>query len=98
MGGQPLYIGQMICFCAERFHWRRIWQNPGELLIPGLSDMATRAPLYRRAAPPPPPFLAPPPNPRLFSSSTARKSIRLGYAGTGAHGVTPCAFIQATAK
>ena len=24
----------MICFCAERFHWRRIWQNPGELLTP----------------------------------------------------------------
>src|ERR1700686_1482450 len=38
----------MICFCAERFHWRRIWQNPGELLIPGLADMATRALLYRR--------------------------------------------------
>src|SRR4030088_2210208 len=38
----------MICFCAERFHWRRIWQNPGELLLPGLSDMATRALLYRR--------------------------------------------------
>jgi predicted metal-dependent hydrolase len=38
----------MICFCAERFHWRRIWQNPGELLIPGIADMATRALLYRR--------------------------------------------------
>src|SRR5258708_22315713 len=38
----------MICFCAERFHWRRIWQNPGELLLPGLSDMTTRALLYRR--------------------------------------------------
>ncbi|THD70433.1 MAG: M48 family peptidase [Bradyrhizobium sp.] len=42
----------MICFCAERFHWRRIWQNPGELLIPGLADMATRALLYRRPAEP----------------------------------------------
>src|SRR6267154_323324 len=52
MAGQPLYIGQMICFCAERFHWRRIWQNPGELLLPGLSDMATRALLYRRPAEP----------------------------------------------
>ena len=51
-GGQPLYIGQMICFCAERFHWRRIWQIPGELLLPGLSDMATRALLYRRPAEP----------------------------------------------
>src|ERR1700738_4880210 len=40
----------MICFCAERFQWRRIWQNPGEPLLPGLSDMATRALLYRRAA------------------------------------------------
>src|SRR5258706_1396734 len=49
---QPLYIGQMICFCAERFHWRRIWQNPGELLPPGLADMATRALLYRRPAEP----------------------------------------------
>src|SRR4030088_1625331 len=39
----------MICFCAERFHWRRIWQNPGELLIPGIADMATRALLYLRA-------------------------------------------------
>src|ERR1700760_770054 len=48
MFGQPLYIGQMICFCAERFPWRRIWQNPGELLIPGLTDVATRALLYRR--------------------------------------------------
>src|ERR1700730_10929133 len=43
----------MICFCAERFHWRRIWQNPGELLPPGLSEMATRALLYRRPAEPP---------------------------------------------
>jgi len=42
----------MICFCAERFPWRRIWQNPGELLLPGLSDMATRALLYRRPAEP----------------------------------------------
>ena len=42
----------MICFCAERFHWRRIWQNPGELLLPGLADMATRALLYRRPAEP----------------------------------------------
>src|SRR4030081_1648223 len=38
----------MICFCAERFHWRRIWQNSGELLLPGIADMATRALLYRR--------------------------------------------------
>jgi predicted metal-dependent hydrolase len=38
----------MICFCAERFPWRRLWQNPGELLLPGLSEMATRALLYRR--------------------------------------------------
>src|SRR5260221_13111719 len=38
----------MICFCAERFPWRRMWQNPGELLLPGLTDMATRALLYRR--------------------------------------------------
>src|SRR6202011_3148876 len=37
----------MICFCAERFPWRRMWQNPGELLLPGLTDMATRALLYR---------------------------------------------------
>ena len=42
----------MICFCAERFQWRRIWQNPGALLLPGLSDMATRALLYRRPAEP----------------------------------------------
>src|SRR5258707_3751737 len=42
----------MFCFCAGRFQWRRIWQNPGELLPPGLSDMATRALLYRRPAEP----------------------------------------------
>src|SRR5690349_19611580 len=42
----------MICFCAERFPWRWIWQNPGELLPPGLTDMATRALLYRRPAEP----------------------------------------------
>src|ERR1700684_3621442 len=38
----------MICFCAQRFQWRRLWQNPGELLIPGIPDMTTRALLYRR--------------------------------------------------
>src|ERR1700761_4285214 len=42
----------MICFCAERFPWRRIWQNPGEVLLPGFTDMATRALLYRRPAEP----------------------------------------------
>ena len=42
----------MICFCAERFHWRQIWQNPGEFLTSGLTDMATRALLYRRPAEP----------------------------------------------
>src|SRR5882724_12139351 len=35
-----------------RFPWRRIWQNPGVLLLPGLQDMATRALLYRRPAEP----------------------------------------------
>ena len=29
-----------------------MWQNPGELLLPGLTDMATRALLYRRPAEP----------------------------------------------
>src|SRR4051812_20026728 len=47
-----LYIGQMICFCAERFPWRRIWQNPGDFPLSGLADMATRALLYRRPAEP----------------------------------------------
>ncbi|MFO1110675.1 MAG: SprT family zinc-dependent metalloprotease [Bradyrhizobium sp.] len=42
----------MICFCADRFPWRRIWQIPGELFLPGLPDMATRALLYRRPAEP----------------------------------------------
>jgi hypothetical protein len=42
----------MICFCAERFHWRRLWQTSGQLFLPGLSDMATRAFLYRRPAEP----------------------------------------------
>jgi len=48
----PLYIGQMICFCAERFDWRRIWQNPGDFPLSGLADMATRALLYQRPAEP----------------------------------------------
>jgi predicted metal-dependent hydrolase len=38
----------MICFCAKRFPWRWMWQNPGDFLLPGLTDMATRALLYRR--------------------------------------------------
>jgi predicted metal-dependent hydrolase len=42
----------MICFCADEFRWRRIWQNPGELLPPGLTDMAFRALLYRRPTEP----------------------------------------------
>src|SRR6201986_1009625 len=42
----------MICFCAERFHWSRLWQSPGQLLLPGLTDMATRALLYRPPAEP----------------------------------------------
>jgi predicted metal-dependent hydrolase len=42
----------MICFCAEQFQWRRIWQNPGLLLTLGSADMATRALLYRRPAEP----------------------------------------------
>ena len=41
----------MICFCADRFEWRRIWQNPGEISRPGFADMA-RALLYRRPAEP----------------------------------------------
>src|ERR1700741_5412125 len=42
----------MICFCAERFPWRRIWQNPGELLLPGLTDRPPPAPLSRPPAEP----------------------------------------------
>src|SRR3984893_1746363 len=42
----------MICFCAERFHWSRLWQSPGQLLLPGLPDMPPRALLYRRPAEP----------------------------------------------
>jgi predicted metal-dependent hydrolase len=42
----------MICFRAEQFQWRRIWQNPGELLTLGSADMAFRALLYRRPAEP----------------------------------------------
>src|SRR3981189_1778808 len=42
----------MICFCAERFHWRQIWQNPGDTLAPGRTDMAPPALLYRRPAEP----------------------------------------------
>ncbi|HEY0327744.1 MAG TPA: SprT family zinc-dependent metalloprotease [Rhodopseudomonas sp.] len=42
----------MICFCAERFQWRRIWQNPGEFSLFGSAEMAFRALLYRRPAEP----------------------------------------------
>src|SRR6201994_5206717 len=42
----------MICFSSGPFPWRRIWQNPGVLLPPVLTDMATRALLYRRPAEP----------------------------------------------
>src|SRR3984893_17846125 len=42
----------MICFCAEQFQWRRICQDPGELLTLGSADMALRALLYRRPAEP----------------------------------------------
>jgi predicted metal-dependent hydrolase len=40
----------MICFCAERFDWRRLWQSPGDT-PPGIAEMA-RALLYRRPAEP----------------------------------------------
>jgi predicted metal-dependent hydrolase len=40
----------MICFCAERFEWRRLWQSPGAT-APGFAEMA-RALLYRRPAEP----------------------------------------------
>jgi hypothetical protein len=42
----------MICFCAERFPLRWIWQNPGEFLMSGPADMAFRALLYRRPTEP----------------------------------------------
>jgi len=42
----------MICFCAEHFPWRRLWQNPGNFPIAGSPDMATRALLYRRPSEP----------------------------------------------
>jgi len=52
-GARPLlYVGQMICFCADKFWWQRMWQTPGELVDPGSSDMAVRALLYRRPAEP----------------------------------------------
>src|SRR5258705_13577470 len=35
-----------------RSPWRRIWKNPGDLLPPGLKDMAPRALLYPRPAEP----------------------------------------------
>ncbi|MBN9149595.1 MULTISPECIES: M48 family metallopeptidase [unclassified Nitrobacter] len=41
----------MICFCAERFDWRRLWQSPGATPAPGFAEMA-RALLYRRPAEP----------------------------------------------
>src|ERR1700709_1305859 len=49
----------MICFCADRLNWLRIWQNPGGLLIPRIAAMATRALLYRRPSQPSPPPVKP---------------------------------------
>src|SRR5258708_13993016 len=45
-------MGQLFCFGGARFHGLRRWQNRGDLLPPGLSDMATRALFYRRPAEP----------------------------------------------
>jgi predicted metal-dependent hydrolase len=42
----------MICFCAEPFSWRRLWQSPVDLLTTGTPDMAFRALLYRRPTEP----------------------------------------------
>lgn len=42
----------MICFCAARFPWLRMWQNPGDVSSSGLTDMAFRALLYRRPSEP----------------------------------------------
>ncbi|QDM19017.1 M48 family metallopeptidase [Tardiphaga sp. vice304] len=42
----------MICFSAGPFSWRRIWQNPVDLLTTGHVDMAFRALLYRRPTEP----------------------------------------------
>ncbi|WP_420133116.1 M48 family metallopeptidase [Rhodopseudomonas sp.] len=42
----------MICFCAERFHWWRIWQSPGDPSLSGSAEMAFRALLYRRPTEP----------------------------------------------
>ncbi len=42
----------MICFCADEFHWQRIWQNPGSFLNAGSAKMAFRALLYRRPTEP----------------------------------------------
>src|SRR6201994_1679915 len=38
----------MICFSAKRFTWRGIWQNPGELLLPGFTDPPRPAFAWRR--------------------------------------------------
>ncbi|RIK96591.1 MAG: metal-dependent hydrolase [Proteobacteria bacterium] len=42
----------MICFCAARFPWLRMWQNPGDVSSSGPIDMAFRALLYRRPSEP----------------------------------------------
>ncbi|MBI3701238.1 MAG: M48 family metallopeptidase [Afipia sp.] len=42
----------MICFCADKFPWRRLWQTSGEFYLSGPADMAFRALLYRRPTEP----------------------------------------------
>jgi predicted metal-dependent hydrolase len=42
----------MICFCAARFRLPLLWQNPGQFLLPGFTDMPIRALLYRRPTEP----------------------------------------------
>ncbi len=75
----------MICFCADEFHWRRIWQNPGEFLLSGPADMAIRALLYRRPA-----------EPRPRGPNQARRtSTRFSCGGIAARAATRCAFIPA---
>jgi len=77
----------MICFCAGRFQWRRIWQNPGELLLPDFQTW----PLARSS-------IGGPPNLRLSWSTTARNSSRSSSDGTGARAAIPCVSTRPTAR
>ena len=77
----------MICFCADEFHWRRIWQSR-RILLSDLLEMAFRALLYRR-----------PTEPRTLAVKIGSSTYtRFSSGAIAARADTRFAFIRAGAK